>query len=92
MIEIEAMFPVMVTSNLDAVKQFYEAAFDTLISLPMPEDVYLNAALLRARFRVRTPDALHLSCAQYHRCNSFWTNDDRLVKAGHGLVANVCTD
>lgn len=27
MIEIEAMFPVMVTSKLDAVKQFYEVAF-----------------------------------------------------------------
>lgn len=27
MIEIEAMFPVMVTSNLDAVKQFYETVF-----------------------------------------------------------------
>lgn len=27
MIEIEAMFPVMVTPDLDAVKQFYEAVF-----------------------------------------------------------------
>jgi catechol 2,3-dioxygenase-like lactoylglutathione lyase family enzyme len=27
MIEIEAMFPVMVTPNLDAVKQFYETVF-----------------------------------------------------------------
>lgn len=27
MIEIEAMFPVMVTPKLDAVKQFYEAVF-----------------------------------------------------------------
>lgn len=27
MIEIDAMFPVMVTNELDAVKQFYEAVF-----------------------------------------------------------------
>ncbi|MDW5419182.1 VOC family protein [Iodobacter sp. CM08] len=27
MIEIEAMFPVMVTQNLESVKQFYEAVF-----------------------------------------------------------------
>ena len=27
MIEIEAMFPVMVTGNLDTVKQFYETVF-----------------------------------------------------------------
>lgn len=27
MIEIDAMFPVMVTSHLDAVKQFYETVF-----------------------------------------------------------------
>ena len=27
MIEIEAMFPVMVTTDLEAVKQFYESIF-----------------------------------------------------------------
>lgn len=55
----------------------------------MPESVYLEAAELRARFGLKTPDALHLACAQYHRCGALWTNDDRLTRASHGLARNV---
>jgi uncharacterized protein len=67
----------------------YEAAFDRLAMVEMPDPVYLQAAELRARFDLRTPDALHLSCAQYHRCEALWTNDDRLARASHGLARNV---
>jgi uncharacterized protein len=55
----------------------------------MPEPVYLQAAQLRAHFNLRTPDALHLSCAQHHRCEALWTNDDRLNQASHGLARNI---
>jgi uncharacterized protein len=58
-------------------------------AVPMPEPVYLQAAELRARFGVKTPDALHLACAQYHRCEALWTNDDRLSQASFGLAHNV---
>ena len=67
----------------------YIEFFEQYLSLSMPEAVYLRAAELRARFGLRTPDALHLACAQHHRCAALWTNDDRLVRASHGLARNV---
>ena len=67
----------------------YIELFGVFVSLAMPEPVYLQAAQLRARFALRTPDALHLSCAQHHRCEALWTNDDRLAQASHGLARNV---
>jgi predicted nucleic acid-binding protein len=74
----------------DLVRQrYFESALAELRLLPMPEPVYLAAAQLRARFNLRTPDALHLACAQQHGCDALWTNDDRLVAASHGLVVNI---
>lgn len=67
----------------------YVELFDRFASLDMPETVYLQAAQLRGHFGLRTPDALHLACAQHHRCCALWTNDDRLAQASHGLVRNV---
>jgi predicted nucleic acid-binding protein len=67
----------------------YTELFELFVLLPLPEQVYLQAAQLRARFGLRTPDALHLSCAQHHRCDALWTNDDRLTQASHGLALDV---
>jgi uncharacterized protein len=71
------------------LRDAYLELFDQFASLAMPEPVYLEAAELRARFGLRTPDALHLACAQHHRCAGLWTNDDRLARASHGLARNV---
>ena len=71
------------------LERAYTELFEVFMSLAMPEPVYLQAAQLRARFALRTPDALHLSCAQYHRCEALWTNDDRLTQASHGLARNI---
>jgi uncharacterized protein len=71
------------------LREAYVELFDQLASLAMPELVYLQAADLRARFGLRMPDALHLACAQHHRCAALWTNDDRLARASHGLARNV---
>jgi predicted nucleic acid-binding protein len=60
-----------------------------LVSLDLPEQVYLQAAQLRARFGLKTPDALHLACAQYHRYDALWTNDDRLAQASQGLALRI---
>ncbi len=69
--------------------QAYLDLFDRLLPLDMPEPVYLQAADLRARFALKTPDALHLACAQHHRCDGLWTNDDRLTEVSHGLARNL---
>lgn len=67
----------------------YADIFEVFETLPMPEPVYLRAAQLRARFGLKTPDALHLACAQHHRCDALWTNDDRLEKVSRGLARRI---
>jgi len=63
--------------------------FESLETLDIPEVVYLRASELRAQFGLKTPDALHLACAQHHRCDQLWTNDGRLNKASRGLARNI---
>lgn len=36
-------------------------------------------------------DALHLATALHHKCDEFWTNDNRLNSAAPSLVKNVVT-
>jgi predicted nucleic acid-binding protein len=71
------------------LERAYTELFELFVSLAMPESVHLQAARLRARFGLRTPDALHLACAQHHRCDALWTNDHRLAQASHGLAHNI---
>ncbi len=71
------------------LKRAYLELFDQHVSLSMPDIVYLQAAELRARFGLRTPDALHLACAQHHHCAAIWTNDNRLARASQGLARNI---
>ncbi len=71
------------------LQRAYTDLFAVLAPLDMPEDVYFQATTLRARFHLKTPDALHLACAQHHRCDELWTNDDRLIQASHGLARNI---
>lgn len=71
------------------LERAYGQLFDQFLPLPMPDPVYVQAARLRAHFGLRTPDALHLACAQHHGCHALWTNDDRLADASHGLARNL---
>jgi uncharacterized protein len=73
------------------LERVYTELFDKFAALSMPEPVYLQAARLRAHFGLKTPDALHLACAQHHGCDALWTNDDRLAQASHGLALNILT-
>lgn len=75
-----------------ALQGYFETFFLRLATLAMPEAVYRNGAILRARFGLRTPDALHLACAQHHGCQALWTNDERLTRAGLGLAKNILSD
>ena len=71
------------------LQQGYAQLFEAFITLSMPESVYVQAAQLRALAGLKTPDALHLACAQHHRCEALWTNDDRLTQASHGLARRI---
>lgn len=90
LVKIECMVKPLKTGNL-ALQGRYEAGLNQLVQLAMPEPVFLQAAQLRARFGLKTPDALHLACAQHHGCAALWTNDARLAQAGHGLARNALT-
>jgi predicted nucleic acid-binding protein len=67
----------------------YQDALANIEELPLPTPVFLQAAQLRARFNLKTPDSLHLACAQFHGCAALWTNDERLAAAGRGLVRDI---
>jgi uncharacterized protein len=57
--------------------------------LPFNDETWARATELRARFGLKTPDALHLACAEVSGCQEFWTNDDRLSRAAAGLSLNL---
>ena len=61
---------------VDDVERFF--ASPEVVSLPMPSAVFDRAAGIRARFRFRTPDALHLAAAVEAGCDLFVTADQRL--------------
>jgi uncharacterized protein len=88
LVKLECLVKPIKNGDL-VLQRHYEMAMAQLVQLSLPEQVFLAAAQLRARFNLRTPDALHLACAQHHRCDALWTNDDRLAEAGHGLARNV---
>jgi uncharacterized protein len=74
------------------LESYYEAGLRQFSLLALGDDVFLRAAEIRARFGIRTPDALHLAAAQIHRCDALWTNDGRLATAGRQLAVNVLPD
>jgi uncharacterized protein len=85
---LECLVKPMRTGDI-AMQGRYRSALAQLQELPVPTPVFLQAAQLRAHFGLKTPDALHLACAQHHGCEALWTNDDRLARAGHGLARNI---
>lgn len=88
LVKCECLVGPLKRSDL-VLEQAYMGLFERFLPLEMPEPVYLQAARLRARFGLRTPDALHLACAQHHRCDVLWTNDERLTRTSHGLAVNI---
>lgn len=62
-------------------KQLEKAYRDILVNsiqyqlIPINIPIAESAANLRARYNLRTPDALHVASAIYHRCDAFLTND-----------------
>lgn len=72
-----------------ALERRFRMAFDKFVQLDLSGPVFMHAAMLRARWGLKTPDAVHLACAQHHGCDALWTNDDRLARASHGMASDV---
>lgn len=64
----------------------FRRAFEDFAMLDMSEPIFFAAAALRARNTLKTPDALHLACAQHHGCAGLWTADQRFRDADPCLV------
>ncbi len=59
----------------------YDHFFKHCRMLSLDKTVFEKATDLRVNYRLKTPDALHLSAALNSDCEQFWTNDYRLAKA-----------
>ena len=72
----------------------YDSFFDHIglywQSLDRP--VFDLATRLRAEFRLKTPDALHLAAALSAGCRRFITNDHRLARAAAEQIEVVALD
>jgi uncharacterized protein len=86
LVKLECLVKPLQSGDLVLQKR-YTSVFEQLAQLSMSDEVFLQAAQLRSRFGLKTPDALHLACAQSHDCRSLWTNDERLSQASHGLAS-----
>lgn len=71
------------------LRRYYEEGLARFVQLPLSDPVFVLGAELRARFGLRTPDALHLAAAQHHGCDALWTNDERFAASSRGLATNV---
>jgi predicted nucleic acid-binding protein len=91
LVRMECLVRPVRDGNLVMQRRF-EQACERLLMLEIPAAVFEEATMLRARFGLRTPDALHLACAQHHACQALWTNDGRLARAGLGLAKNILAE
>jgi predicted nucleic acid-binding protein len=69
---------------LHRYERFFQVAANEWASIS--DAVFDRAATLRARHRLKTPDALHLAAAIEAGCDEFWTNDHRLDTAASGYL------
>lgn len=88
LVTLECLMGPLRDENL-ALHDHYLRALDNFHRLALDESEYIRAAELRARYGLRTPDALHLAAAQLHGCTELWTNDNRLSDAARGLAIVV---
>jgi predicted nucleic acid-binding protein len=68
--------------------EFFFGASDLTV-VGCPGRVFDLATELRARHRLKTPDALHLAAAIEAGCEEFWSNDHCLDVAASGYLHTV---
>ena len=64
----------------EIVQQYRDILFNVegLFTVPLTSEIAKEAAQLRARYKIRTPDAIHLATAAHKGASFFLTNDSRL--------------
>jgi predicted nucleic acid-binding protein len=64
-----------------ALLALYDTVFSQAEIVALDTPVFDLATEVRAAFRFKTADAIHLAAATHHRCDGFVTNDRRLAAA-----------
>ncbi len=80
LVRLEVLVKPLTDESLGLVSD-YEEFLREQHWLPIGDRVFGLALQLRARYRIKTPEALHLATALHHGCLEFWTNNDRLKTA-----------
>lgn len=88
LVMLECLVAPIRTGNV-VLQRYYEEGFRQFDIVDVSQEAYLQAAILRARVGLKTPDALHIATAQQHGCAALWTNDQRLANASRGFAVNV---
>ena len=88
LVELECLVGPLRAENTSLVQR-YTSFFQQQIVLEIAASTYRLAAELRAQYRLKTPDALHLAIASHHNCAELWTNDNRLNEAAVGKAVNL---
>lgn len=88
LVELECLVRPLRMGDQSLIER-YEAFFQCQKTLDIGPTIFRDAAELRARHRLKTPDALHLATARFHGCAELWTHDDRLSQAAGAMAVNV---
>lgn len=76
----EAMSLPLRAGKPELAHQYYEifTSRDDYTQLTVTAEIAILAAAIRARYRLRTPDAIHAATAIASGCDAFLTNDHKL--------------
>ncbi len=88
LVELECLVGPLRVENTPLIQR-YKIFFQHQIILDIESSVYRQAAELRARHGLKTPDALHLAVAHHYDCRELWTNDNRLNTAAASKAVNL---
>lgn len=91
LVRLEVLLHPLRDGNTSLQKD-YEDLLGSMHVLSMTDAIFDHALRLRARYRLKTPDALHLATAQHYGCSELWTNDNRLNEAAGSMAVNVFAD
>ncbi len=75
---LELLVKPIKEERFDLVEQYKTILMAQLEMVPLDESVSLRAAELRAKYGIKTPDAIQLASVIFKNGNVFITNDERL--------------
>ena len=75
---LELLVKPIKEERFDLVEQYKTILMTQLEMVPLDESVSLRAAELRAKYGIKTPDAIQLASVIFKNGDVFITNDDRL--------------